>query len=133
MFTLLGAWKDNKIEQAEELTDTFINIISQPTYCFLIWMFTTKRALEKIHTIHNRNLEAVYNKSMKNYSFIIKLSIHQSHIRLLAIEVLESGNRMNPQSLCNNFCLKEKHVSRKISGINATGERQNALYKLLLT
>ena len=87
------------VEKAKLLANAFIN--SQFTYAPLIWMFAGKSSIAKICKIHFRTLQIVYNNYDKSYQDLLNfsndISIHQKHLRLLAIEVYKSLMNINPE------------------------------------
>ena len=87
------------IERARTLANAFIN--SQFNYAPLIWMFVSKTALHKILKTYYRTLQVVYSKYQKPYEELLQInkdiSIHQKHLRILALEVYKS-------SLTQNLC-----------------------------
>ena len=64
-------------------------------------MFTGKLSIAKICKIHFRTLQIVYNNYDKSYhdllNFSNDVSIHQRHLRFLAIEVYKSLTNINPE------------------------------------
>ena len=86
------------VDKAKLLANAFID--SQVNYAPLIWMFAGK-TLNKICKIHHRTLQVVYKDFNKSYDELLELnndlSIHQRHLRYLAIEVFKSIIRLNPQ------------------------------------
>ena len=63
------------------------------TYAPLIWMFAGKSSIAKICKIHFRTLQVVYNNYHTSYHDLLNFSnnsIHQRHLRFLAIEVYKS-------------------------------------------
>ena len=79
------------VEKAKLLANAFFN--SQFTYAPLIWMIAGKSSIAKICKIHFRTLQVVYNNYHTSYhdlSNFSNVSIHQRHLRFLAIEVYKS-------------------------------------------
>ena len=64
-------------------------------------MFAGKALIIKICKIHHRTLQVVYDDFDKSYDELLELnrnlSIHQRHLRYLAIEVFKSIMHLNPQ------------------------------------
>ena len=92
------------VEKAKLLANAFIN--SQFNYAPLIWMFANKCSIDKILKIHKRTLQIVYDvydESMKILNRSDDISIHQKHIRYLAIEVYKSLTKLNPGFMWNFF------------------------------
>ena len=63
--------------------------------------------IHKICKIHHRTLQVVYNDFNKSYDELLELnndlSIHQRHLRYLAIEVFKSIMHSNPQFMWSYF------------------------------
>ena len=80
------------VDKAKLLANAFIG--SQFNYAPLIWMFAGKTLIKKICKIHHRTLQVVYDDFNKSYDELLELnndlSIHQRHLRYLAIEVFKS-------------------------------------------
>ena len=75
-------------------------IDSQFNYAPLIWMFAGKTLINKICKTHHRTLQIVYDDFNKSYDELFELnndlSIHQRHLRYLAIEVFKLIMHLNP-------------------------------------
>ena len=91
--------------KARLLANAFID--SQFNYVFLIWMFAGKTLIDKIYKIHHRTKQVVYDDFNKSYDELLEqnkdLSIHQRHLRYLAIEVFKSIMHLNPQFMWSYF------------------------------
>ena len=63
-------------------------------YAPLIWIFVRKTAFNKILKISYRTLQVVYSEYHKSYEELLQInkdiSIHQKHLRILALEVYQS-------------------------------------------
>ena len=92
------------VEKARILANTFID--SQFNYAPLIWMFTGK-TINKICKIHHRTLRVVYDEYNKLYVEPLQLnnnvSIHQTHLQYLALEVFKSLMHLNPEFMWSYF------------------------------
>ena len=70
-------------------------------------MFAGKSSIAKICKIHFRTLQIVYNNYDKSYQDLLNfsndISIHQKHLRLLAIEVYKSLMNINPEFMWEFF------------------------------
>ena len=77
------------VKKARILVNTFIN--SQFNYAPLIWLFSSKIAINKILKILYRTLQVLYSEYYKSYEELLQnnndISIHQKHLRILALEV----------------------------------------------
>ena len=93
------------VDKAKLLANAFID--SQFNYASLIWMFVGKTLINKICKIHHRTLQVVYDDFNKSYDELLELnndlSIHQRHLRYLAIEVFKSIMHLNPQFMWSYF------------------------------
>ena len=91
------------VDKAKLLANAFID--SQFKYAPLIWMFAGKTLINKICKIHHRTLQVDdFNKSYDELLELNKdLSIHQRHLRYLAIEVFKSIMHLNPQFMWSYF------------------------------
>ena len=70
-------------------------------------MFAGKALTNKICKIHHRTLQVVYDDFNKSYDELLELnkdlSIHQRHLRYLAIEVFKSIMHLNPHFTWSYF------------------------------
>ena len=84
---------------AKILANSFVN--TQFRYEPLIWMFTSKNVMLTINKIHRRTLRVVYDDYNSIYEELLAshndISIHQKHLKHLAIEVYKSLANMNPE------------------------------------
>ena len=76
-------------------------------YAPLIWMFANKSSIDKILKIHKRILQIVYGVYVESYENLLNrsddISLHQKHLRYLAIEVYKSLTKLNPGFIWNFF------------------------------
>ena len=93
------------VDRAKLLANAFID--SQFNYAPLIWMSAGKILINKICKIHNKTLKVVYDDFNKSYDELLvlnnDLSIHQTHLRYLAIKVFKSIMHLNPQIMWSYF------------------------------
>ena len=70
-------------------------------------MFAGKLSIAKICKVHFRTLQIVYNNYDKSYHDLLNFSnyfsIHQRHLRFLAIEVYKSLMNINPEFMWEFF------------------------------
>ena len=87
------------------MANAFIN--SHFNYASLIWMLAGKTTINKRCKIHYRTLQVVhskYNKSCDKLPQINKdFSIHQKHLRILALEIYKSIMHFNQQFMWSCF------------------------------
>ena len=85
-------------------------VMSNFNYCPIVWMFTSKKSLEKIENIQKRALRFVLNDYQSNYHDLLNKSeatgIKIMTLRLLAIEVYKCVNNFNPEYLNEMFTKK---------------------------
>ena len=97
---------DNKSRMA--IHNSFV--MSNFNYCPIVWMFTSKKSLEKIENIKKRALRFVLNDYQSNYHDLLNNSeatgIKIMKIRLLAIEVYKCVNNFNPEYINEMFTKK---------------------------
>ena len=66
-------------------------IMSQFSYCPLIWMFCSRKMNKKINNIHERVLRLVYNDHANTFEDLLvndkSVSIHHYNIQRVAIEM----------------------------------------------
>ena len=78
-------------------------VMSNSNYCPVVWMFTSKKSLEKNENIKKRALCFVLNYYQSNYHDLLNKSeatgIKIMKLRLLAIEVYKCVNYFNPEYL----------------------------------
>ena len=93
------------VDKAKLLANAFIE--SQRNHAPLMWMFAGKTLINKICKIHHRTLQLVYDDFNKLCDELLELnndlSIHQRHLRYLAIEVFKSIMHLNPQFMWSYF------------------------------
>ena len=103
-------------------------IISQFSYCPLVWMFHSRNTKNRVNKIHERALRLVYDDSpyLSFDELLIKdksVSIHQKNLRLLATKIFKVKNRVStgltedifhfvnkPYDLRNNLILFRKRT-----------------------
>ena len=85
-------------------------VMSNSNNCPIVWMFTSKKSLEKIENIQKRALRFVLNDYQSNYHDLLNKSeatgIKIMTLRLLAIEVYKCVNNFNPEYLNEMFTKK---------------------------
>ena len=91
------------------MMNTFI--ISQFSYCPLIWMFHDRSVNKKINRIHERTLRIAYKESYSSYEDVMRktesMTFHQRNLKLLAIEIYKTQNNHNPSLTKQIFIMKD--------------------------
>ena len=94
-----------KQNQKEILLTSFI--ISNFSYCFLIWMFCPKRSTKKINAVHERSLRIILNDYESPYPLFLEkahqITFHQRSINYLMVEVYKYLNGHSPDIMNDIF------------------------------
>ena len=75
-------------------------IYSNFDYCPLVWMFSHKKSLNKIESLHKRALRFLLNDYENSYEELLeksgKCNMNLRRIRFLCIEIYKTINSLNP-------------------------------------
>ena len=86
-------------------------VISQFSYCPLIWMFHGKGVNSKINHIHERAIRIVHQDFTSSFAELLfndnSVSIHQRNLRLLVIEIYRTKMNINPSFIKEIFVKRE--------------------------
>ena len=97
------------VEKLRIMMNTFV--ISQFSYCPLIWMFHDRSVNKKINKIHERALRIAYKDSCSTFEDLLKkaesVSIHQRNLQLLATEIFKTHSNLNPSFMKQIFVEKD--------------------------
>ena len=97
------------LDKAILLYNSFI--LSNFSYCPLIWMFCSKKENNLINEVHKKALRIVYKEPNKTLNRLLDLDgssgVHLRNLRYLMIEVFKSLNKLNPKFMWNLFHVKE--------------------------
>ena len=104
-------------------------------------MFANKFSIDKILKIHKRTIQIVYDVYDESYENLLKrsddISIHQKHMRYLAIEVYKSLTMLNPGFMWNfserrrgDLLLLPPAKSTRL-GVNSLAFRESLLWNNL--
>ena len=77
-------------------------IISQFSYCYLMWMFHSRNTENRVSKTHERDLRSVYDDSpyLRFDELLIKdksVSIHQGNLHFLANEIFKLKNGVSTE------------------------------------
>ena len=76
-------------------------ILSQFSYCPLIWMFHSRKLNHRINKIHERALRIVYNDHQCTFEELLErdnsFTIHERNLQKLAIEMFKVNNGLSVQ------------------------------------
>ena len=87
------------------MMNTFV--MSQVSYCTLIWMFHDRSVNKKLNKIHERALRITYKDSCSSFDDLLKkaesVSIHQRKLKLFATEIFKTQSNLNPSFMKQIF------------------------------
>ena len=93
-------------------------VISQFSYCPLIWIFHSKKMNNRINHLHERALKLAYNDS--TFESLLErdnsLTIHERNLQLLATEMYKLRNGLAPKIMEDLFTPRE--IKYNIRGCN---------------
>ena len=82
-------------------------IMSQFSYCPLIWMFHDRNVNNKINRIQERALRIAYKDNTSPNEKLLEndnsVSIHQKNLQLLMVEIYKTRNHLNPSFMMEIF------------------------------
>ena len=85
-------------------------ILSQFSYCPLVWMCHSRTLNARINRIHERSLRVVYNDYNCTFLELLNLdgsfTVHECNIQTLAIEIYRVINGISPEIMKEVFPLK---------------------------
>ena len=88
-----------------------IFVMSQFSYCSLIWMFHDRSVHQKIKKVHERALRIVYKYSCSSFEDLLKkaesISIHERNLKLLATKIFKTRSNLNPSFMKQIFVQKD--------------------------
>ena len=97
------------VEKLRVMMNAFI--ISQFSYCLLVWMFHDRSVNEKINEIHERGLRIAYKDSCSNFEELLtkanSVTIHYKNVKLLSIEIFKTQRNLNPSFMNQIFVEKD--------------------------
>ena len=87
------------------MMNTFV--MSQFSYCPLIWMFHDRRINNKVNKIHERALRIAYRDSHSCFESLLErnnsVSLHQKNLQLLLVEIFKTKENLNPSFMKDIF------------------------------
>ena len=85
-------------------------IISQFSYCPLVWMFHSRGVNKRINKIHEKSLTLVYNDNLSPFAELLakdnSVTIHYRNLQVLATGIYKAINKFSPTTIKNIFDLK---------------------------
>ena len=86
-------------------------IISNFSYCPLVWIFSTAKFLNKIESLQKRTPRFLYTDYSISYQVLLekarKVKISVNRLRNLCVEIYKTINKLNPEFMNNIFNVKE--------------------------
>ena len=90
-------------------------ILSQFSYCPLVWMFHSRKLNHRINKIHERALRIVYNDHQCTFEELLErdnsFTIHERNLQKLAIEMFKVNNGLSVQLVSEHFHFAENHYN----------------------
>ena len=90
-------------------------ILSQFSYCPLIWMFQSRKLNHRINKIYERALRIVYNDHQCTFEEFVErdnsFTIHGRNLQKLATEMFKVSNGLSVQLVSENFDFAENHYN----------------------
>ena len=82
-------------------------IMSQSSYCPLVWMCHSRILNNKINKLHERALRLVYDDRQSTFEELLNIdksvTIHHRNLQVLATELYKVHHRLAPERLNNIF------------------------------
>ena len=98
-------------------------VLSQFSYCPIIWMFCNRKSNNLINKIHERALRIAYNDYISDFENLLSkdesITIHQRNIQVLTCEIQKTINNKNPIFMKEIFSLKENKYPSRNQRINS--------------
>ena len=123
------------LKQAKVIFSSFI--LSNFTYCPLVWIFSGKMNDNLINKIYHRGLKAVYLDFESSFIELLDLDqadkIHRRNLRVLMLEIYKSLNKQNPEFMWDLFSIRETPYTFRtgtllsLPGTKTTSYGSNAL------
>ena len=82
-------------------------VLSQFSYCPLIWMCHSRSLNSQINKIHERGLRIVLNDNISSFEQLLKFTIHHRNLQFLAIEIYKSLNNLSSPLMSELFQVKD--------------------------
>ena len=96
-------------KQAQILMRSFI--MSQFSYCPLIWMCYSRKVSNRIKRLHERALRLVNNDQSSSFQELLErdksLNIHEGNIEVLLTEIFKIKSRVAPEIITKIFKFKD--------------------------
>ena len=94
-------------------------IMSQFSYCLLIWMFHDRRVNANTNNIHERPLRIAYQDRTSSFEELLitdnSVSIHQRNLQLLVTKIYRTMMNLNPPFMKEIFVEREMHYNLRVT------------------
>ena len=95
-------------------------VISQFSYCPLVWMCHSRGLNNKINKVHDRALRLVYEDKISSFESLLErdksVSLHVKNLQYLATEIFKIKNDLSPEIMKEVFIFKENEAYSLRSG-----------------
>ena len=114
LHALTRVFKYMDISQRKLIANAFI--MSQFSYCPLIWMFHSRAMEHRINRIHERTLRLIYpNQHQLAFKELLEesntVSIHQRNLQILATDIYKAKNKVSPEVVNSLFEFSNKNYN----------------------
>ena len=86
-------------------------VISQFSYCPLVWMFHSKQMNNRINHIHERALRLAYNDHVSTFESLLEMdksfTVHDRKLQILATKMYKIKCGLAPKTMQELFPLRE--------------------------
>ena len=87
-------------------------ILSQFTYCLLVWMLSERGLNNKINHLHEKALRIAYKDDVSDFKALLEkdnsVTIHFRNIQLLMTEIFKTQHSLNPTFMKEIFIPKNE-------------------------
>ena len=98
-------------------------ILSQFSYCPIIWMYCQRKSNNLINRIHERALRIAYCDYISDFESLLEkddsITIHERNVQTLACEVYSTINSLNPSFMGEIFNIKVNNYSLRRRGLRS--------------
>ena len=117
---LTRIFKYMDILQRKLIANAFI--MSQFSYCPLVWMFHSRAMERRTNRIHERTLRLIYpNQHQLTFKELLEknktVSIHQRNLQTLATEIYKAKNKISPEVVNSLFEFTNKNYNLRNASI----------------
>ena len=120
LHALTRVFKYMNISQRKLIANAFI--MSQFSYCPLIWMFHSRAMQHRKNRINERTLRLIYpNQHQLTFKELLEKSktvrIHQRNLQTLEIEICKAKNKISPEVVTSLFEFTNKNYNFRNASI----------------